>query len=86
MRDGDFIKFEFKQTKVLTSKFGSFARILVCLSEFWFVCKNFGLFVKHFGLFASILVCLLAIWLTQHNLTKQNKIRSIEVLVELTRT
>ena len=50
-RDGNFIKFEFKQTKVLTNKFGLFATILVCLSEFWFVCKNFGLFVKHFGLF-----------------------------------
>ena len=29
-----------KQTKVLTNKFGFFARILVCLSEFWFVCQT----------------------------------------------
>ena len=39
------------QGRILTNKFGLFARILVCLSEFWFVCQNFGLFV-------SILVCL----------------------------
>ena len=35
-----------KQTKVLTNKFGLFARGLVCLSEFWFVCQNFGLFAS----------------------------------------
>jgi hypothetical protein len=44
-----------KQTKVLTNKFGLFARILICLSEFWFVCQ-------HFGLFASISVYLQALW------------------------
>jgi hypothetical protein len=46
-----------------------FARILGCLSEFWFVCQHFGLFTsilvylpafwfvcQHFGLFASTLV------------------------------
>ena len=43
------------QGKILTNKFGLFARILVCLSKFWFVCQ-------HFGLFASILVCLPALW------------------------
>jgi len=43
------------QGRILTNKFGLFARILVCLSEFWFVCQ-------HFGLFASILVCLPALW------------------------
>jgi hypothetical protein len=35
-----------KQTKVLTNKFGLFARGLDCLSEFWFVCQNFGLFAR----------------------------------------
>jgi len=43
------------QGKILTNKFGLFARILVCLSEFWFV-------FQHFGLFANILVCLPALW------------------------
>ena len=47
MRDGDFIKLEFKQTKVLTNKFGLFATILVCLSEFGFVCQTFGLFASN---------------------------------------
>ena len=46
------------QGRILTNKFGLFARILVCLLEFWFVCQ-------HFGLFASILVCLPALWLTK---------------------
>ena len=30
----------------MTNKFCSFVRILVCLSEFWFICQNFGLFAK----------------------------------------
>ena len=48
------------QGRILTSKFGLSARILVCLSEFWFVCQ-------HFGLFTSILVCLPALWfICQH--------------------
>ena len=46
------------QGRILTNKFGLFARILVCLSEFWFVCQ-------HFGLFASTLVCLRAFWVTK---------------------
>ena len=46
------------QGRILTNKFGLFARILVCLSEFWFVCQ-------HFGLFASTLVCLQAFWVTK---------------------
>ena len=46
------------QGRILTNKFGLFARILVCLSEFWFVCQ-------HFGLFVSTLVCLQAFWVTK---------------------
>ena len=46
------------QGRILKNKFGLFARILVCLSAFWFVCQ-------HFGLFASTLVCLQAFWLTK---------------------
>ena len=37
------------QGRILTNKFGLFARILVCLSAFWFICQ-------HFGLFASTLI------------------------------
>ena len=43
------------QGRILTNKFGLFARNLVSLLEFWFVHK-------HFGLFASILVCLPPLW------------------------
>ena len=35
-----------KQTKVLTNKFGLFARILVCLQALWFVCQQTTQFDK----------------------------------------
>ena len=71
------------QGRILTNKFDLFARILVCLSEFWFVCQ-------HFGLFASILVNQFADKQTKmptnNKLDKQKKFRSLEVQAELTHT